>query len=207
MPEVQRHGFTFEEWVRQQFFGGHHPLSYTGHWDVPADRNVAFGKIPVSIKTAKFGSPVGFGDALRQFDIRDDFLLIVGYWRQDGAHKRFVNIIAPTITARLWRSLWSPISLHDLRELDTAIKDRNIDYREARLRAQTIKTASPFTEAAITLNPKIDSKVQRRLQCSIGFALMFNRVVPDSAPRQFDDPELFGVRAIGPFISDRKSVV
>jgi hypothetical protein len=201
MPEVQRHGFTFEEWVRKQFFGGYQAPSYTGHWDVPAERNEKFGGIPVSIKTAKIGTPIGFGDALRQFSIREDFLLIVGYWKQDGGNKRIVNTIAAPITTLIWGSLWAPITLNDLRELDSAIKDRTIGYQESRRRAQAIKTAPPFTSAAITLNPKIDSKTQRRLQCSIGFALMFDRVVSDATRGEIESPELFGIRVIEPFLS------
>lgn len=205
MPEVQRHGFTFEEWVRKQFFGGYQAASYTGHWDVPAERNEKFGNVAVSIKTAKFGSPVGFGDALRQFSIREDFLLIVGYWKQEGRNKRIVNAIATPITTHTWASLWSPITLNDLRELDAAIKDRTIGYHEARRRAQAIKTAPPFASAAITLNPKIDSKTQRRLQCSIGFALMFDRVVPNAIRGEIENQEMLGIRVIEPFLSSART--
>lgn len=187
--------------MRDQFFGGYRADSYTGHWDVPAEANKRFGGIPVSIKTAKYGSPVGLGDALRQFSIEEDFLLIVGYWKQEGPNKRFVNIVAATIRTNLWRSLWLPIILGHLRVLDATIKDRSIGYREARIRAQEIKSGPPFVDAAITVNPKIDSKTQRRLQCSIGFALMFDRIAPAADQGEDVTPELFGVPVIKPFIS------
>ena len=201
MVEVQKHGFKFEEWARDQFFGGYRAASYTGHWDVPTEANERFGGMPVSIKTAKYGSPVGLGDALRQFSIEEDFLLIVGYWKQEGPNKRFVNIVTPIITINMWRSLWLPITLGDLRRLDATIKDRSIGYRAARVRAQEIKSGSPFADAAITVNPKIDSKTQRRLQCSIGFALMFDRISPTADRSESTNPELFGVQAIKPFAS------
>ena len=77
-PEVQGHGFTFENWVHDTIFDSYEAGSYTDEWDVGKDFNVNHGGVPVSIKTAKYRSPVGLGDALRQFRISEDFLLIVG---------------------------------------------------------------------------------------------------------------------------------
>ena len=68
--------------------------------DVPSALNVsitvpgALRKLPVSIKTCKYGSSIGFGDALRQFENEEDFLLIVGFWKQAGAFKNFVAVEA-----------------------------------------------------------------------------------------------------------------
>ena len=70
MVEVQAHGFSFEKWVRDHFFSGYLG-TYMQKWDVPPDRNnhasvpAQFHNLPVSIKTAKLGSPIGLGDVLR----------------------------------------------------------------------------------------------------------------------------------------------
>lgn len=67
MVEVQAHGFTFEKWVRDTFFAGY-TGSYMQKWDIPPEANihqpvpVAFRHIPVSIKTARLGSPVVLSD-------------------------------------------------------------------------------------------------------------------------------------------------
>ena len=50
--EVQRHGFVFEAWVRDTFFDGYRPPSYTQKWDIPADVNRAHGGVPVNPKAA-----------------------------------------------------------------------------------------------------------------------------------------------------------
>jgi hypothetical protein len=69
MVEVQKHGFTFEKWVRDTLFRGYEG-SYMQKWDVPPDQNKhpaidsSHRALPVSIKTAGFGSPIGLGDAL-----------------------------------------------------------------------------------------------------------------------------------------------
>lgn len=201
-PEVQEHGFTFEKWVHDTFFDSYKARSYADEWDVGKEFNVNYGGVPVSIKTAKYGSPVGLGDALRQFRIHEDFLLVVGYWRQEEKKKRIVNIVAAPVTIALWRSLWHPITLEDLRELDTTIKDRTLSYQQARAEAQRIKAQPPFTQAHITVNPKIDSKTQRRLQCSLGFSTLFSTVAPDADQTAVDIPKLFGVESIEAFLSN-----
>src|SRR3954468_17499174 len=95
--EVQQHGLVFEQWVRDTFFEGYRPRSYTQAWDVPAAANKNFGSVPVNPKAAKYGTPVDLGDALRQFKIDEPFLLVIGFWQQVGDEKHFVNIIAPRI--------------------------------------------------------------------------------------------------------------
>ena len=81
MVEVQAHGFSFEKWVRDHFFSGY-AGTYMQKWDVHSDHNIhdavpiQLQKLPVSVKTAKLGSPIGLGDVLRQRQIDHDFLMI-----------------------------------------------------------------------------------------------------------------------------------
>ena len=91
--------------------------------------------------------------------------------------------------------------LKDLKRLDTVVKDRKLDYREARAAAQKIKSVAPFTKAIITVNPKIDAKGQRRLQCSLSFKNAFKHLVPEADPKPQQTLRLFGVAAPGPFLS------
>lgn len=204
--EVQRHGLVFEQWIRDTFFDGYTPTDYTQKWDVPAEANLRHGGVPVNPKAAKYRTPVDLGDALRQYDIDEPFILVVGYWVQDGDQKRFVNIVAPLITPEAWRALWGPVTRADLERLDALIKDRSLDYREARKRAHAMKSRPPFSEAVIVLNPKIDAKGQRRLQCSLRSDDLFARLAPD-APRGVQrHPSLWGVRFTATVTSPPRSV-
>lgn len=78
MTQVQTHGFAFEKWVKNTFFT-EVESTYTQKWDIPKEHNSGdklpqqLRNIPVSIKMAKFGSPIGLGDAIRQFNIDEDF--------------------------------------------------------------------------------------------------------------------------------------
>jgi len=191
--EVQQHGLVLETWVRDTFFEGYKPGSYTQKWDIPASANKLHGGIPVNPKAAKYGTPVDLGDALRQIKIDEPFVLVVGFWRQEGDEKRFVNLIAPRIDPAAWKKLWGPVTLADLRRLDAVIKDKALTPAEARAAAQKIKNAPPFTQSVIVVNPKIDSKGQRRLQCSLRFDDVFRHLAPDADRTPQDRPALWGV--------------
>jgi len=191
--ERQHHGVAFEKWVRDTFFDGYQPVGYTQKWDIPAAANPRHGKIPVNPKAAKSGAPVDLGDALRQFDINEPFLLIIGYWVQDPEGKRLVNILPVRITPRIWRKLWGSITRADLERLDAVIKDRSLTPAEARRRAQEMKSQPPFSEAVMVLNPKIDSKTQRRLQCSLRFEDVLRHLAPGAESAAVSTPALWGI--------------
>ncbi len=201
--EVQQHGVVFEKWIRDTFFDHYAPESYTQKWDIPAAANRHHGGIPVNPKAARHGAPIGLGDALRQYDIDEPFLLLLGYWEQDGASKRFVTLTPVKIHPETWRLLWGDVSRADLERLDAAIKDRSLDAPAARQRAQTLKDTPPFSTSLITLNPKIGAGPhgQRRLQCSLRFDLIYDLLASDADRTAVTNPELWGVPFPGPVAS------
>lgn len=191
--EVQHHGLVFEKWVRDNFFDGYVPSSYTQKWDIPGDVNKTHGGFPVNPKAIKYKTPVDLGDALRQYDIHETFILVIGYWQQEKDVKRFVNIVAPVVTPELMHSFWGDITRADLERLDALIKDRSLNYREARKQAQAMKNTPPFNTSLITLNPKIGAHGQRRLQCSLSFTKVFKYLAPGADSEIQNPPELWGV--------------
>lgn len=203
--EVQRHGLVFEQWVRDTFFESYQPPGYTQRWDIPAHANKDHGGLPVNPKLAKHGTAVDLGDALRQFEIEESFILIIGFWQQEGGHKRVVNLLAPEISPELWRRLWGPVTLADLRKLDDLVKDRRRPVKELRKLARQMKTAPPFSESVIQVNPKIGSDGQRRLQCSLRFRDVFKHLAPGADPAPQARPVLWGVEFPGPIASPPRS--
>ncbi len=202
--EVQNHGVVFEKWIRDTFFDGYTPSSYTQKWDIPASANLRFGGVPVNPKATKYRAPVDLGDAIRQFKIDEDFIFVIGYWQQEEGKKRFVNVVAPRLNAREYRKLWGDLKLEDLQKLDAVIKETP-DYLEARKLAQAMKKTAPFNTSIIKLNPKIDSKSQRRLQCSLSFKDVFKYLVPTADPAIQEQPLLWGVPVLGAFDSPSRS--
>ncbi|WP_438480377.1 hypothetical protein [Oleiharenicola lentus] len=199
--EVQLHGLVFEEWIRDTFFDGYKPTSYTQRWDIPAAANKNHGAIPVNPKAIKQGSAIDLGDALRQYEIDESFMLVVGFWEQHGDDKRIVNIAAPVITPELWRTLWGPVKYEDLQRLERVIKDNGPHITEVRANALRMKNAPPFTQAIIQVNPKIDSNGQRRLQCSIRFSDFYKYLMPGADPKSHPSATLFGQEFPNPIAS------
>ena len=206
MVEVQQHGFTFEKWVRDTFFDGYEG-NYMQKWDVPPDHNchptipISHRGHPVSIKTAGFGSPIGLGDALRQRSTAEPFVMIAGFWNQRTATAKWFEAIgAARFSAEAWASLWGGLTLDRIAELDGLVKDMSVPYGVVRLRAQEWKARhAKDSGSRIVLNPKIDSKTQRRVQCSLPFDVFWEFAGVD--PVRLDAPQLYGVPFENPVIS------
>lgn len=191
--EVQSHGLLFEKWLRDTFFGGYEPENHTQKWDIPASANKDHGRIPVNPKAAKHGTPIGLGDALRQFEIDEPFLLIAGFWRQDNkTTKAWTNAQVVRVEPSIWQKLWHPITRADLEKLDAIVKDPSLSLEEARKAAQAMKGRIPFTKSVIQVNPKIDGS-QRRLQCSIRFDDFFAYLAANASPEPQEQPKVFGI--------------
>lgn len=190
--EVQKHGLSFEHWVADTFFGGYRASVPTDKWDIPASANKDHGNVPVNPKATAYGQSVGLGDALRQYDIDEPFLLVIGFWEQDGENKKFVKSLTALITPERWRKLWLPVTRDRLEELDRLVKDTSRPIVDVRKEALLIKKQPPFSEAVIQVNPKID-KSQRRLQCSISYARLFEHLARGTDPGREQQPEVFGI--------------
>jgi hypothetical protein len=191
--EVQSHGLLFERWLRHTFFGGYEPKGYTQKWDIPAEANALHGHIPVNPKATKYGTPIGLGDAVRQFEIDEPFLLIVGFWEQvNPEEKHWVNVQAVRVEPADWRKLWGDLTRADLDRLIAIIKDPNLSLAEAREQVQLIKKEQRYAASVIELNPKIDTS-QRRLQCSLRFSAFFDHLAPEAVREVQAQPMVFGV--------------
>ena len=210
MVEVQRHGFTFEKWVLDVLFGGY-TGNYMQKWDVPPDGNQHelippdFRNIPVSVKTAKIGSPIALGDALRQRSIDEPFLMIAGFWRQRSpSEKWFEDIGWAKFAPDDWNSLWGSLSPGQITELDRLVKNLETHYSVVRKQARDwkIRVASN-SGSRIVVNPKIDSKKQRRVQCSLPFQVFWEAV--GRKAEIHDTPLLFGLPFENPVILSTRS--
>lgn len=196
MVEVQFHGFSFEQWARNTFFGGYLG-NYMQKWDIPTWENkkeevpIEWRNLPVSIKTAKWGSPIGLGDAIRQRNINESFVMIAGFWRQRTPQEKwFEEIGVVKFHPEFWNSLWGAISLATLQELDSKIKDLSLNYSDARKVAKQWKSRYAKSDSKIVINPKIDSKKQRRMQCSLPFQIFWKAA--GRKPAKYNNSILFG---------------
>lgn len=196
MVEVQAHGFSFEKWVCDHFFSGY-TGSYMQKWDVPAEENSseavppAFRNLPVSIKTAKIGSPIGLGDVLRQRQINERSVIITGFWKQQTPKEKYILDIGCAIfEIESWQHLWGRLTLAEIQEIDLVVKNQGEHYSVVRTKAQTWKKRPAIASCSIVINPKIDSKTQRRIQCSLPYKTFWTDVGRE--PSLQKEPELWG---------------
>lgn len=199
MPEEQQHGFAFQAFVKQlatRLTGCQVANDqYTGKWDLPPQANPIANGGPISIKTAQWGTGIGFGDALRQFDVAERFTLVVGFWKWHGGAKRVVKVVVVSVEPEVWQGLWHPIERAQLAQLDAIVKNRNQGHKRARRAAKAIVAQEPFARAIITVNPKIDSGRQRRVQCGLTHTLFFKHLTLQDQADLDAEPSLWGEHA------------
>jgi len=185
--ESQAHGLAFEQQISSIFFNDYEIKRDGALWDIPAEANVATGvlaekylHLPVSIKSRGSRNAIWLGDAARQRRINEPFIImLVDYDQTDEETKTPTSIQVERVSPEMWERMWGPISIEHIEELDAIVKDRSLDHMEARKRAKEWleKNANLLRRSVFNLSAKIDSKNQRRVQCTISIA-HFRRLFP-----------------------------
>ena len=166
----QFHGKSFEDWVKGCRFPGAADggRSNTADFDVEARFDRGLG-LPTSIKSGR-GRHVALSDARRFWAIGREFRLLYGQYRQIGDEKNFGLVHEFLITPDILNGLRGEITAVDVEALHVGLglalfpEGQHFAAR-AWVRAEKAKLSG--RRGQIILNPKIDSKKQRRLQCSI----------------------------------------
>lgn len=174
MPESQQHGFVWQADIMANVYRvPAHVIAtecYTATHDIPAAHN-ALDHVNLSIKTTGNAKRVDMGDALRIYDTiasGEGFHMVVIHWEQEGLQKKLVSITEVSLTGAL-HSLFGTLTREELVALDTAVKayPKGCSAKDPRCAPITALCEQLCSKSgAIQLNKKIDSKSQRRLQCS-----------------------------------------
>lgn len=130
--------------------------------------------------------------------------MIVGFWRQRTATGKWIEEIGVVHFSRaIWQGLWGRLTLNQLREIDAVIKDLHLHHTVARQHAQAWKASlAADLGTRLVINPKIDSKSQRRIQCSLPFGTFWSTA--GRAPLPMDQPRLFGLPFSNPIKSSAR---
>lgn len=164
MSKNQNHGVVFEGIIKKEC-GINEEISHTEVFDIP----VPLDLVNTSIKTMKRDN-IGLGDAVRIHSYDTDIKFIVGKYVQEGDVKKIIEIIDVFYSKEDWDKVKGNCTIEQIKEYRDAIKEyKEGEHKEARkyCKAQK-KMLKETTTSLIKLNPKVDSKKQRRLQCSIG---------------------------------------
>ena len=199
--EVQAHGNYFEDIKIRELTGfskdeydSMKDNGYTSSMDIVkglhSDRDV-------SVKTAK-GRKVDCGDILRRRS-ETEYDIIIGVWDQVGNKKIFHTEYTFHIKPEHETLLWGKMSYEKLREFNDYIKsipEGRTAQQNTKVERQLLKTITEDANAQMKIHPKVDSKKQRRVQCSFNIDKLIKsgveyearpiRIVVESKTRTFN---------------------
>jgi hypothetical protein len=172
----QRHGKQFEDMVKALLYSGaaDKARKSVAKFDIEANFDKEFN-LDTSVKASKNCSNISLADARHFWQINTKFRLLVGCWKQITPEiKQFYEIHEFIITPAIMQELRGNVTLQQITDFHETIKTFGIGkHEEARIYAkQQKKILQP--QSLIILNPKIDSKSQRRLQCSLNMEILQN---------------------------------
>ena len=169
--EVQAHGNHFEDLKIRELTGfskdeydSMKDNGYTSSMDIVKGLH---SDKDVSIKTAK-GRKVDCGDILRRRS-ETEYDIIIGVWDQVGDRKIFHTEYTFHIKPEHETLLWGRMNYEKLREFDSYIKSIPAGRKaqqETKIERQVLKNIVEDSNALMSIHPKVDSKKQRRVQCS-----------------------------------------
>lgn len=180
--EVQNHGIVFEDIVISSITGmskeQYQTLlenSYTHSMDIVKGLH---SDHDYSIKVSKNGASVGCGDILRFMDhtLSKPFIMVVGVWRQkDQERKVYTDIYEFYFDPKHHQLLWSGLERNALEPFVAWVKaippySQGLLQARKEWKIRREQLYAQYGKGLVRIDAKIDSKKQRRVQCSIKLA-------------------------------------
>lgn len=165
MSESQKHGFIFEDWIKENKLNEIYKLMnegivYTNDWDIP----------PVSIKSFKFNkenSSIDFGSIERIFTNQSSYILVLIGYEQTDDIKKPVFSEALYIQLPHMKKLKGTLDLETIKSFSDKVRSfQEGEHIEARIWAREEKLKHNH-KTTYDIRFKIDSKKQRRVQCAL----------------------------------------
>ena len=181
--EVQAHGNYYEDLKTRQITGlskvYYDSLKENGY---TSGMDIMKGLLSISdysIKTTN-GNKIDCGDVLRRRQ-ETDYILVVGVYEQVGDNKVFHTEYTFYIKPEHEQKLWGRMNYNQLAEYVDYIK--NIPAgKEAQQETKTertdLKNCIEDKNALVKIHPKVDSKKQRRVQCSVKIKELIKADIP-----------------------------
>lgn len=169
MTAHQSHGKRFEQKVLAVM--GLPENAPTARFDADATEAHPY---PVSIKARKGNkNTVEMGDARRMLTVDQPFKLIIGDYAKKNDELYYHHIHEMTFETEDWNAIIKEIPLATITEFHdqlTAFPEGH--HQEARAFAKSTNQTIKQHEYNMSFHPKIDSKTQRRLQCSLNMDVL-----------------------------------
>jgi hypothetical protein len=168
--QSQSHGLFWDNEIRTKVFELPNCKNDTAKFDIPCDKNKWNPNENISIKTSG-NENIDCGDILRFYDrdINDITIILIRYTQTDN-EKRIQQIIEIDYTDKLKRLLFGEIPRNVIAEYVAFIKSIPPGIVSSEINETYIKMKNDIQKQynmKINISPKVDSKSQRRVQCSI----------------------------------------
>ena len=170
--EVQAHGNYYEDLKTRQITGlgkaEYDALKENGYTSGMDIMKGLMSPYDYSIKTSK-GNTVDCGDILRRRQ-ETDYNLVVGCYSQVGDNKVFYSEYTFYIRPEHEQKLWGRMNYNQLAEYVDYIKNIPAGkeaQQETKTERTVLKNCISDKNALMVIHPKVDSKKQRRVQCSV----------------------------------------
>ena len=169
--QSQGHGLFWDSEIRENIFGLKSCKNDTKKYDIDYYENKFNENENISIKTS---STNGFGccDILRFYngDFDKKYTIILLKYRQDGNFKKIKQIIEIDYSEELRNYLFGTVTesiLIDYVEFVKSIPPGKVSDEVKKEYKYLKKKLQKEHNMIININPKVDSKNQRRVQCSV----------------------------------------
>jgi hypothetical protein len=172
MVRSQEFGFIIENVVRTSVFDLPEKINDTKHYDIPCQENKFDTTENISIKTSG-SNTICLGDCLRIFNSQQTTLILIMY-KQLNSERKITEIIEVNFNSEFKSLLFGSTKKSEIEELNTFIKSIPNGQPSSEIKKTYKKLSLQLKKGLLTFNPKVDSKNQRRLQCSIS---NFNKIL------------------------------
>ena len=181
--EVQQHGNYYEDLETRQITGlskaDYDALKENGYTSGMDIMKGLLSAYDYSIKTSQ-GNKVDCGDILRRRQ-ETDYNLVVGCYSQVGDNKVFYSEYTFYIRPEHERKLWGKMNYNQLAEYVDYIKNIPAGrdaQQETKTERTVLKNCIEDKNALFRIHPKVDSKKQRRVQCSVKMSDLMKARIP-----------------------------
>ena len=181
--EVQAHGNYYEDLKTRQITGlskaDYDALKENGY---TSGMDIMKGLLSIndySIKTTN-GNKIDCGDVLRRRQ-ETDYILVVGVYEQVGDNKVFHTEYTFYIKPEHEQKLWGRMNYNQLAEYVDYIKNIPAGkeaQQETKTERTVLKNCIEDKNALVKIHPKVDSKKQRRVQCSVKIKELIKADIP-----------------------------
>lgn len=197
--ESQAHGFKFEDSLKEQVFKIDIKINYTSKYDIPKEINI-INNHNISIKSTS-NRDICCADIFRFLE-SDEIEMIITCYEQVGDYKIVKETYSLLLTKDFMKSLNDDINKDELNQLNQLIKNIPHGKVSKETKKEYKNKCKQLSLEYFKVNPKVDSKNQRRVQCTLKLDAILNR--KDIKYKIFNGAEYYGKKYSGKIFSSRR---